>query len=325
MLQIKNINFSYQENNKVIDNINLTIPSGGKTCLLGESGSGKSTLLKLIQGELATDSGEIIFLKEKIKNPFEQLIPGNEFIKYVPQHFEIEKYITVKEIVGKHISNMDLNYKKQRVKQVLQALDIEELSERTSQELSGGQKQRVAIAKAIAKAPKLLLLDEPFSQLDANLHLKIRESLMQFLTKNNIGVLFSSHRAEDALGYSDDVIIMKNGKIIQNGSPNNIYNNPYSEYVATLFGHTNILSPEQAKILGFSRNYFKEKLVIYPEEISLKPKSNIKARVKFNRFQGSRYIINISCKGVPLKLYHNQPIEPETPIEIDLKNFRWVE
>lgn len=325
MLQLKNINFSYQENNKVIDNINFSIPSGGKTCLLGESGSGKSTLLKLIQGELATDSGDIIFLKEKIKNPFEQLIPGNEFIKYVPQHFEIEKYITVKEIVGKHISNMDLNYKKQRVKQVLQALDIEDLSERTSQELSGGQKQRVAIAKAIAKAPKLLLLDEPFSQLDANLHLKIRESLMQFLTKNNISVLFSSHRAEDALGYSEDVIIMKNGKIIQNGSPNNIYNNPYSEYVATLFGHTNILSPEQAKILGFSRNYFKEKLIIYPEEISLQPKGNIKARVKFNRFHGSRYIINISYKGVPLKLYHNQPIEPETPIEIDIKNYRWVE
>lgn len=324
MLSIQDLSFSYVPHHTVLKQITLHILSQEKVCILGESGSGKSTLLKLIYSELQPDAGTIVFNQKEIKGPAYQLIPGNEEIKYVAQDFELDQYIPVKEIVGKYLSNIQIDYKKSRVQQVLKALSIEDLAEHKSHELSGGQKQRVAIARAIANPPMLLLLDEPFSQLDSSLHITIREQLMQYLTKNKIAVLFTSHRADDALGYADKIILMKNGEIIQNARPEQVYENPANRYIAGLFGEVNLIHRNQAINLSIPTNYFKNFVAIYPEEIKIKKDGELTARVKFNRYQGSRYLIQLSHKGIPLKAYSPQRLEVDSKVHFEIIKYRWV-
>lgn len=324
MLTVNDLHFSYKKGKEVLRNISFQVLPNEKICILGESGSGKSTLLKLIYAELQADKGSIYFDKKEIKGRDYQLIPGHEDIKYVPQDFDLEQYIPVREIVGKYLSNIDKTFKENRVQEVLKALNIQDLSHKTANALSGGQQQRVAIAKAVAKSPKLLLLDEPFSQLDASLHIEIRERLFNFLEKNKVGVIFTSHRAEDALGYSDKIILMKNGEIIQQDYAQNVYHTPVNAYVAQLFGQVNVLDAYQSISLNITRNFLKDKVVIYPEEIKIHTRGNMHGRVKRNRFLGKHYEIQIISHGVPLKIYHHRKFEKEEKIHFDIVKYRWV-
>ena len=324
MLTVKNLGFSYNENFSVLSDISFQILPNEKVCVLGESGSGKSTLLKLIYTELQHLTGEIYFNKKEIKGRDYQLIPGHDDIKYVAQDFDLDAYVSVSEIVGKHLSNIDLDSKKNRVLEVLDALSILELKDKKHNELSGGQKQRVAIARAVAKPPKLLLLDEPFSQLDASLHIQIREQLFNFLEKNNIAVAFTSHRADDALGYSDKIILLKKGKIVQKDNPFNIYQSPENEYVARLFGQTNVLNPQEANQLQIPRNFLKQKVIIYPSELRISVKGKLSGRVKKNRFMGNHYELHVSSHGILLKINHFKNIPPDTKINFDIQSYRWV-
>ncbi|MXV39122.1 ATP-binding cassette domain-containing protein [Flavobacteriaceae bacterium Ap0902] len=325
MLSIHNLNFSYTPDQPLLKGVTFHIQSKEKVCILGESGSGKSTLLKLIHAELDKDSGRISFNHKEIKGPSYQLIPGHEDIKYVPQDFQLEQYVTVTEIVGKHISNIDGEYKKKRVKQVLEALSISDLADKKQAELSGGQKQRVAIARAIANPPQLLLLDEPFSQLDSSLHLSVRDQLMQYLTKNNIAVLFTSHRSDDALGYSDKILLMKEGKILQQDRPQQVYQHPANRYIAGLFGEVNIYPRDEAHTLGIPSNYFKKFAAVYPEEIEITPDGKITARVRYNRYQGSRYLITFSYKGIAIKAYSPNRLEVDSTVNLSIEKYRWVD
>lgn len=324
MLTVKSLNFSYKKGIEILKDISFDILPSQKVCILGESGSGKSTLLKLIYEELQADSGKIYFSKEELKGRNFQLIPGHEDIKYVPQDFDLDKYIPVSEIVGKHLSNLDIGFKKSRVQEVLKALNIENLRDKKSHELSGGQQQRVAIARALAKKPKLLLLDEPFSQLDASLHIEIRERLFHYLETHKIAVAYTSHRSEDALGYSDKVMIMNNGKIVQQDKPTTIYNSPTNTYVAKLFGQVNSLNIEQASRFNISRNYFKDNLIIYPEEIKIMDNGQFKGKVIKNRFLGKFYEVHLNHDNIILKTYHKHNFNVETEVYFDIEKHRWV-
>ena len=324
MLRIENLNFAYEIDKPVLNQISFEVNANEKVCILGESGSGKSTLLKLIYAELQADSGRIFFDKKEIKGRNFQLIPGHENIKYVAQDFDLDAYITVKEIVGKHLSNKNIDLKKARINEVLQALDILDLADQKAEELSGGQKQRVAIARAVAKMPKLLLLDEPFGQLDAALHIQIRDQLFSFLEKNKISVIFTSHRADDALGYSDQIILLKNGKIVQNDRPTKVYHHPVNVYVAGLFGQLTVLGPDMANKLNIPRNFLKDVVVIYPEEIKIHADGKFTGLVKRNRFQGKFFQIDLIFKGKRFKVYHSLPILADTHVNFDVLNYRWV-
>lgn len=324
MLRIENINFSYKPGESVLNDISFEVRQNEKICILGESGSGKSTLLKIIYAELQADSGKIYFNQSEIKGRNYQLVPGHEEIKYVPQDFALDPYISVKEIVGKFLSNINPERKKKRIKEVLEALGISDLADRKAEDLSGGQKQRVAIARAVAKIPKLLLLDEPFGQLDAALHVQIREQLFTFLEKHKIAVMFTSHRADDALGYSDKIVLLKDGKTIQQDTPSTVYHTPANTYVAGLFGQVNILGPDVAQKLQISRNYMKDVVVIYPEEISIKEEGSFTGLIKKNRFQGKYFEIELIFKGKKLKAYHSTRILPDSKVNFEILNYRWV-
>lgn len=324
MLYAKGIRFSYKEGEEILHDISLDVLPNERICILGESGSGKSTLLKILNAELQPDAGEIFFRKNEIKGRNFQLIPGHEDIKYVSQDFELDAWITVREIAGKFLSNTDKELKEKRILEVLKALEIEDLKDKKPHELSGGQKQRVAIARAVANPPALLLLDEPFSQLDAALHIQVRDQLFNFLEKNKIAVIFTSHRADDALGYSNLIILLKKGRIVQNDSPNNVYHMPKNTYVARLFGQVNMLGNELIKKFGIQRNFMKDVVLIYPEEIKISENGKYSALVKKNRFQGKYYEIDLIFQGKRLKAFHPFSIPPDSKINFNILNYRWT-
>ena len=323
MLRIENLHFSYQLDQPILQDISFSLLSEEKLCILGESGSGKSTLLKLIQAALQHDSGKIIFDKKEIKGRNFQLIPGHDEIAYVPQDFDLAAHHSVSEIVGSNISNVDQTYKKSRIEEVLNSLGIFKIKDKKPNELSGGQQQRVAIARALAKPPKLLLLDEPFSQLDAGLHRRLRNQLFSFLEKSNIAVIYSSHRADDALGYSDKILVLRHGSMVQLGSPSEVYFLPQTTYVANMFGLVNILNTNEAAALGIERNFLKDVVVIYPEEIEITPEGKYSGRIKLNRFMGNHYEIQLMSNGKVLTTQHPQPILPKEKVRFNIVKYRW--
>ncbi len=325
MLELKNVDFEFVADQPVLKNVLFSVLPGETCCILGESGSGKSTLLKLIYGELIPKKGEILFENKLVRDPNIQILPGHPDIKYVSQNFSLEPYITVAENVGKFLSNIYLNKKKERINEVLEALSISELAHKKPTQLSGGQQQRVAIARAVALQPKLLLLDEPFSQLDAALHIEIRKKLVQFLEKNGIASIFTSHRAEDALGYSDKIIAIHKGEIQQIAKPEEMYHSPNNENVVKLFGRYNILPYEIGKELNLEVvNINNRKILIYPEEIVYDMSSSLHAFVKESRFIGRGYEIEILFKGNLLTFYHSQPIEMNQKIGFKVNQYRWI-
>ena len=180
MLQIKNLSFAYQ-NKKVLDNVSFSVKKGSHLSIIGASGCGKSTLLKAIYGLFDIEQGAIIFANEKVTGPSKNLVPGHPKIKYLAQDFGLMPYISVAENVGKFLSNLDLKKKKIRINELLQMVDMLDFANTKPLNLSGGQQQRVALAMTIAKEPLLLLLDEPFSQVDTFHKNFLRRNLFLYL------------------------------------------------------------------------------------------------------------------------------------------------
>ena len=326
MLKVKNLNFRYDDEILVLNDVSFAIAINKRTCILGESGSGKSTLLKLIYGVLDPESGEILFNQDKIRGPKYKLIPGHDDMKYVAQDFDLSPYMTVAENVGKHLSNIYMAKKKERVKEILEVLYLSEFAHKKPVELSGGQMQRVAIARTLAKMPKMLVLDEPFSHLDASLHIKIRQRLIEYCKEKDMGVIFSSHRADDALGYADNLLILKKGEIIQIGSPKDIYLNPKDTYVAELFGKVNNISKEQVDKFNIliEEDKIKDICLIYPHEIKTS-KNGLKAEVLHSRFIGNGYEVDIKYNNISLMFYNDSYLEKGEIVSFEIQNYRWVE
>lgn len=322
MLSVENLQFNYTDQAPIIKNLNFEIDSTERTCILGESGSGKSTLLKLIYGILDPDRGKIIFNGDEIKGPKLQLIPGHSDMKYVAQDFDLSLYMTVAENVGRYLSNIYQNKKKQRVSEILEVLSLSEFADRKPVELSGGQQQRVAIARTLAKMPKMLVLDEPFSHLDAALHIKIRQQLMEYCEEQNMGVLFSSHRADDALGYADRLIIMQEGEILQIGNPEDIYHSPKDLYVAELFGKVNHWNTSESQKLNIN-NPNGEVCLSYLHEIKIS-NHGISSTVKHSRFVGRGYEITLDVNGTQVICYADEPYTKGEALSIEIQNYRFV-
>ncbi|HSP12935.1 MAG TPA: ATP-binding cassette domain-containing protein, partial [Salegentibacter sp.] len=164
MLKLKNVSFAYLEK-PVLKNISFNLEKGENLSIIGESGCGKSTLLKLIYGLLHTN-GKIFWNEKELLGPQFNIVPGEPFIKYLAQDFDLMPPLTVAENIGKHLSNMYPRKKKKRIEELMEVVEMTELANEKAKHLSGGQQQRVALARALANEPELLLLDEPFSHID---------------------------------------------------------------------------------------------------------------------------------------------------------------
>ena len=181
LLEINNLNFSYSVEKPLFQDLTLHFGEGKIIALAGESGCGKSTLLSLIYGLLDWQSGDIIFDGEKLFGPKGNLVPGEPKMKFVAQNFDLMPYATVAENVGKFISNINLTKKRETVAELLEVVGLEEFAHVLPKYLSGGQQQRVAIARALSVLPKLLILDEPFRNLDFPRKIELREKLFRYV------------------------------------------------------------------------------------------------------------------------------------------------
>ena len=240
LLEVKNISLSY-DNSSVINNISFNVEKGEVVCILGESGCGKTSILKAIRGFMNRDAGEIYFQDERVYNKSEKLVPGTIGVGIVHQDFQLEPGFTVFENIRHHLIKYTRDFQEKRTKELIEICNLETIQNKKSKELSGGQKQKVALAKALIEEPPLLILDEPFSNLDNISKSDYKEILQKVVRTLNISLLFVTHDSKDALTFSDKILIVQKGKLLQEGKPEEIAMQPRNEYAAKLIGLTNVL------------------------------------------------------------------------------------
>jgi len=302
LLEINNLYFSHTKDNPLFQNLNLGFEEGRIIALAGESGCGKSTLLNLIYGLLDWESGEIIFNGKQLLGPKGNLVPGEAEMKLVAQNFDLMPYATVAENVGKFISNINLAQKKETVMELLEVVGLQEFAHVLPKYLSGGQQQRVAIARALSVLPKLLILDEPFSNLDFPRKIELRERLFRYVKQHQISLVISTHELQDIMPWLDQIVILKDGRLIQNDSPEETYRNPYNSYVAKLFGEVNIFSEAE------KAEFRLPKFSYYPKEIKIS-ENGTAAELLESRFAGNHYWNKIKVQNKELIVYTDVKIE----------------
>ncbi len=276
----------------VLKNINFSQDKFKKIAIAGETGSGKSSLLKIIAGAGEPDAGNVYFEEQRVPSMSEKLLPGHPGIAYLSQYFELQKFLTVRQILS--YAN---KLQEEEAETLYKVCQIDHLLDRKTDQLSGGEKQRTALARLLTTSPRLLLLDEPFSNLDM-IHKNILKSVIHDLGKKlGITCILVSHDPLDSLSWADEILVMRDGQIIQQGTPKQIYLQPLNEYVAGLFGRYNIISPSQFQSADSIKkiNPDEKKMFVRPENFKLKTDSNSanKGEIKAIYFYGSYYELDI--------------------------------
>ena len=221
-----------------VSDVTLTIPDGMLVGLLGPSGCGKSTALNMISGLLAPTSGKIYFGDKNVTD----LPPEERGVGMVFQNYALYPHMTIEQNIRFPLENLKGDQKltaqqmKERVEEAARTVDILNLLERKPSELSGGQQQRSAIARALVKLPKVLLLDEPLSNLDARLRLQTREEIRRIQQQTGITTVFVTHDQDEAMSISDRIVVMKEGTIQQTETPQKVYDDPANQFVAQFLG-----------------------------------------------------------------------------------------
>lgn len=284
MLQIQNISFAYLDQT-TISNLSFQLEKGKNLTIIGESGCGKSTLLKLVYGLYDLDEGRIFWNENEVLGPKYHLIPGMEYMKYLAQDFDLMPFITVAENVGKYLSNIYADAKQARVAELLEIVEMTEFATTKAKYLSGGQMQRVALARVLALEPEVLLLDEPFSHIDNFRKNSLRRKLFAYLKEKQITTIVATHDSSDVLSFADEVLVMQNGQIIASDSPENLYRNPTSKYIASLFGDVNEIETNG------------NKRYIYPHQLQVVSQSDLPATVTQCYYKGSHYLVEVEIDG----------------------------
>jgi len=253
-----------------VSKTSLTIQQGKITAIIGESGSGKSTLLRLLYGLLAPDEGKVHFKGERIWGPAEKLIPGHDAMKMVTQHTDdMNLYAKVWDNVAILLPSTNLKNKEEKTTQVLSLLNMAHLTDKRIVDLSGGERQRVALARAIITRPEILLLDEPFNQVDTSFREDLQQDIRQIVKDTGLTVIMVSHDPSEILSMADELIVMQDGKILESGEPLAVYQSPKFLYTAGLLANCNVLDKDKAKVCGINLKAKKKSAAIYPEWMEL--------------------------------------------------------
>lgn len=249
-LELKEIKKSFTEGEAVLDNISLVISKGEFITLLGSSGCGKTTTLRIIAGLEQPDAGSVWLDGREVTG----LEPNQRDVNTVFQNYALFPHMNVAENIGYglKLKKVPKNEIKKKVSQMLELVQLEGYEKRKPSELSGGQKQRVAIARALVNNPKVLLLDEPLGALDLQLRRAMQIELKHLQKKLGITFIYITHDQEEAINMSDRIAVMKDGRIEQIGTPDEIYNHPKTSYVATFVGNANILHGVVERVQGYN-------------------------------------------------------------------------
>ena len=277
-LRIENLKKIFEEN-RGIEKIDFSIEKGELISLLGPSGCGKTTLLNIIGGFLKPDNGKIYLEDRDITD----IPPEKRDISTVFQSYALFPHMNVLENIKYGLKYKKLTKKEQNelALEYLKIVGLDGYEKKSIQELSGGQQQRVALARALVLYPKILLLDEPFSNLDAKLKISMREELKELQKNLKISMIFVTHDQEEALSISDKVVVMNNGKIEQIGTPEEIYYSPINEYVANFIGKSNFILKDGVKKL------------IRPENIKIEKNQKGSWKIINKEFMGAYTILKI--------------------------------
>ena len=306
MLQVNNISFSYTTNTPVLQDILFTLKKGEHLCVMGESGCGKSTLLKAIYGLLDLNEGTIFWNEKEILGPKEHLVPGMDFIKHVAQDFNLMPFISVSENIKKFLSRFYPEESQKRTDELLEVIEMTEFADAMVKTLSGGQKQRVAIARALAKEPEIILLDEPFSQIDNFKKNSLRRKLFNYLKVKGITCIVATHDGDDALSFADNMLVIKNNKTIALDTPNAVYKNPKNKYIASLFDDVN-----EIEINGRT-------LLLYPHQIQVIDKSENNATVLQSYYKGSFWLVEALFNEQKIYIKHSVKVQVGKMISLSL-------
>ncbi len=270
-----------------LKDIHFSQQQGQKIGIAGATGSGKSTLLKLIGGLEEPDNGNILFEDKKVKGPNWRLIPGEPGIAYLSQHYELRNHYRMEELLS-YANTLP----EDTANRLFKLCRIDHLLKRKTDQLSGGEQQRIALARLLLTSPRLLLLDEPFSNLDL-IHRNILKKVLEDTgTQLGLSYILASHDPSDILPWADEIMIMKDGTIIEQGSPLDVYTHPMEAYSGGLLGNYNLLPERISDVFAIPAVKSKQ-LFLRPEQIRLtKSKSKSKgmqAKVFQTVFWGSYY------------------------------------
>ena len=316
ILDVKQLSHSFGEK-EALTNLNFSIENNSIVSVLGPSGCGKTTLIRLIAGLEQIQKGEIFLEKSLVANKNLNVPPEKRPISYGFQDFALFPHMTVLENVS--FAAGSKSNKKQLIDQVIHLAKVENFLEKYPHSLSGGEQQRVALARSIAVQPKLLLLDEPFSDLDINLKREIIDDTLHLINSLESSAIVVTHNAEEAMFLSDAILVMEKGKLIQIGTPHDIYFKPSNLYVASLFGETNIFQSKvedntcltplgRIKTSNLSNNQDVD-VVVRPEAIKLNlekspllnPNSGV---VVDSKFLGNSAIIHMTVNDEKNNKHH---------------------
>ena len=315
----------------VLKGIDLDIMDKEFITFLGPSGCGKTTTLRIIGGFIQPKEGDVFFGGVRIND----LPPYKREVNTVFQRYALFPHLNVYENVefGLKIAKVPEKERRQSVKEMLKLVGLSGYDRRHINQLSGGQQQRVAIARALVNRPKVLLLDEPLGALDLKLRKEMQIELKRIQQALEITFIYVTHDQEEALTMSDRVVVMRDGNILQIGTPQDIYNEPCNAFVADFIGESNIIDGIMHKdfLVEFANDYFdcvdkgfepKERVqvVVRPEDFKIVPadKGKISGIVESIIFKGVHYEIMVDAMGYKWKIHTTQYVEPGTLIGMDV-------
>lgn len=277
-----------------LNNINFELEAFGKLAIAGATGSGKTTLLKIIGGLAQADEGTVLLNGERVRGADEQLIPGHKDIGYLSQHFELRNHYRVEEL---------LDYTNQLPAAQAAALyklcRVDFLLKRWSTELSGGERQRVALARILTASPQLLLLDEPYSNLDFQHKVVLKEVISDISSQLSITTILVSHDAGDILPWADEIIILKEGNIVERGKPEALYLQPKETYTAGILGKYNLVDEKLLSWLGYTSVKTEKPVILRPEHFVLATirQADIVAEVTRVQYLGHSIEVSVTVDG----------------------------
>lgn len=305
---------------------NLAIQQGKITAIIGESGSGKSTLLRLLYGLLSPDTGSVSFKGERLWGPDEKLIPGHDAMKMVTQQTDdLNLYAKVWDNVAVLIPNTNLKLKEEKTAQALDLLNMAHLAEKRIVDLSGGEKQRVALARAIITRPEVLLLDEPFNQVDTAFREDLQQDIRQIVKETGLTVIMVSHDPSEILSMADELIVMKEGNVLESGEPVAVYQNPKTLYTARLLSNCNVLDKDKAKVCGINLKAKKKTAAIYPEWLKLSEATHDGWLIKMALFKGFYEEVLLEKDDVMLRARNYTPGNHKPGDMVSLGISKWLE
>ncbi|WP_238808674.1 ABC transporter ATP-binding protein [Emticicia aquatica] len=312
LLKINHLHKSFgrQSANEInaVKDISISLEKGKILAILGESGSGKTTLLHLIAALYEPDSGSLTLDGERITPPSEKLIAGHPDIKLVRQDYGLFPNMSIRENIAYELRYYEENYRNERIDKLLKISGLEKVQSHFPRQVSGGEQQRAVIVKAIAEEPKLLLLDEPFSHLDAVNKRRLKAEVLNLIKTEEVSCIFVTHDVADAYGMADELLIMQNGQALQLDSPEEIYKNPINQYVAEITG--------EVALSDFSKGF------IRPEQIRISEKSTMKAIVSSIKFLGTYFEVILKMDDLTYKMYSFDKINVGDEIGIEIISFK---